>query len=127
MIDDHRTLPGHPRKSKVIAVRKALNRYGIRPTGGMAFRLNEIWRDAWEWALACSEWRGSRKQWPSDTEIASQYILLLLMEMRNNVALRLPFAARNEMGGKMPPAMIEAYRNKLPSADSQQPALTLEV
>ena len=31
MIDDHRTLPGYPRKSLVLKVRKALNRYGIRP------------------------------------------------------------------------------------------------
>jgi hypothetical protein len=123
MIDDHRTLPGNPRKSKVIAVRRALNHYGIRPTGGRAFRLNEIWRDAWTWAVACSTWRGGKRDWPTDTEIASQYIFLLLMEMRNSSQLQLPYAARSERGGKLPAPLIETY---LPMATTQQPLLAIE-
>ena len=42
MIDDHRTLPHYPRKSLVLAVRKQLNRYGIRPTGSLPTMLNQI-------------------------------------------------------------------------------------
>jgi hypothetical protein len=101
-----------------------LNRYGIRPTGGLNFRLNEIWRDAWTWAYACITWQGGRPVWPSDTEIASQYIFLLLMEMRNSVALRLPLEARIGTNGKMTSTMLETYRCKLPSATNLQPALT---
>ena len=108
MIDDHRTLPHFPRKSLVLAVRKQLNRYGIRPTGSLPTPLNQIWRDAWEWAAACryvgcdrpNSRRMNWNKWPTAREIAAQYVYLLLANMKSDFALSLPYAARS--GRKFP-------------------------
>ena len=114
MIDDHRTIPGGPRKSLVAKVRQALNRYGIRPYAPHT-DLNQIWRDAWTWAAECnsksaclltSERLRRRIEWPQPNEIASQYVFLLLAKMRNDIVLRLPWQARIK---GMPAAISAAY------------------
>ena len=82
---EQRDLPGWPKKRLVKQVRAHLWRYGIRPRG-------KPWRGAWSWAssIANSYFRTS---WPSSTEIATQYVLLLLVGMKECCALRLPYRA----------------------------------
>jgi hypothetical protein len=121
MIDDHRTLPHYPRKSLVLAVRKQLNRYGIRPTGSLPTTLNQIWRDAWEWAAACryvgcdrpNSRRLNWNKWPTAREIAAQYVYLLLANMQSDFALSLPYAARS--GRVIPAAIAARYEIPTPS------------
>ena len=85
MAEDH-TLPGWPKKKLVKDVRRHLWHYGIRPTKF------DTWRATWTWAeaIARSYWH---THWPSPSEIATQYILLLLVEMKNSCMLRLPYRA----------------------------------
>lgn len=95
---EHNELPGFPRKSLVKKVRSQLWRHlRCRP-----HRNDEAWRMTWEWARACADrWTFPRKgsrgpRWPSETEIASQYLLLALARMRESYQLRLPvFAAES--------------------------------
>jgi hypothetical protein len=42
-------------------------------------------------------------RWPSASEVSTQYILLLLVEMKSNFALRLPYRA-----GKVVPDQVRA-------------------
>ena len=85
MAEEH-SLPGWPRKKLVKEVRKHLSHYGIRP---VRF---EIWQATWAWAeaIAHSYWH---KHWPLPSEIATQYILLLLVEMKQSCMLKLPYRA----------------------------------
>lgn len=68
-------------------MRRHLSHYGIRPTK------TELWRAAWAWAdaIARSYWH---THWPLPSEIATQYILLLLVELKSNSMLRLPYRAQ---------------------------------
>jgi len=86
MAEEH-SLPGWPKKRLVKDVRRHLSHYGIRPTK------TELWRAAWSWAdaIARSYWH---THWPMASEIATQYILLLLVEMKSNSMLRLPYRAQ---------------------------------
>lgn len=81
-----RHLPSFPSKSLVVKVRRALNQYGIKPQ-------ERLWRLAWEWAADCT-FRNSlflkTKRWPSAHEIATQYLFVLIAEMRAKRNLRLP-------------------------------------
>jgi hypothetical protein len=83
---EDRSLPGWPKKKLVKEVRRHLWHYGIRPTKSM------IWRAAWTWAdaIARSYWH---VHWPLPSEIATQYILLLLAEMKSSSMLKLPYRA----------------------------------
>lgn len=85
MAEDH-SLPGWPKKKLVKDVRRHLWHYGIRP---VRF---DLWRATWAWAdkIARSYWR---THWPLPSEIGTQYILLLLVEMKGNCMLRLPYRA----------------------------------
>jgi hypothetical protein len=92
---EHNELPGRPPKSLLKKVRSVLWQYlRCRP-----HRTDSSWRMAWEWASACAVRDGSwirtksGKKWPLPSEIASQYLLLALAEMRQCHALRLPFRA----------------------------------
>lgn len=89
MAEDH-SLPGRPKKKLVKDVRRHLWHYGIRPTK------YDIWRATWAWAekIAHSYWR---THWPMPSEIASQYILLLLVEMKSSHMLRLPYRAADHI------------------------------
>ena len=93
---EERSLPGWPKKKLVKAVRSHLWHYGIRPT-----KLT-IWQATWAWAcaIARSYWH---THWPMASEIATQYILLLLVEMKSSYMLRLPYRA-----GKIVPAEVAA-------------------
>jgi hypothetical protein len=85
MAEDH-SLPGWPTKKLVKEVRRHLSHFGIRPIK------SEIWRATWAWAdaIARSYWHVS---WPLPSEIGSQYILLLLLDMKQSSMLRLPYRA----------------------------------
>jgi hypothetical protein len=83
---EDRTLPGWPKKKLVKDVRRHLAHYGIRPSCLSAWRTTWIWAEA----IACSYWR---THWPLPSEIASQYILLLLAEMKKSHMLNLPYRA----------------------------------
>lgn len=97
---EDRTLPGWPKKKLVKDVRRHLWHYGIRPVR------SDIWRATWAWAeaIARSYWR---THWPLPSEIGTQYILLLLVDMKQTCMLRLPYRA----GEQIPPevaAMLPA-------------------
>ncbi|MEQ8788434.1 MAG: hypothetical protein RIC55_19140 [Pirellulaceae bacterium] len=83
---EDRDLPGWPKKRLVKRVRSHLWRYGIRPKG-------EAWRAAWSWAYAIATSYYYRTTWPLSSEIATQYVLLLLAEMKRNRSLNLPYRA----------------------------------
>lgn len=87
-IAEERSLPGWPKKKLVKEVRSHLWHYGIRPTK------HDIWRAAWTWAsaIARSYWH---VHWPLPSEIGTQYILLLLAEMKESCMLRLPYRAQD--------------------------------
>lgn len=91
---DERSLPGWPTKKLVKDVRKHLLHYGIRPVR------DHLWRAAWTWAeaIARSYWR---THWPLPSEIATQYILLLLSDMKRSIGLRLPHRARQIIPGQV--------------------------
>jgi hypothetical protein len=84
---EERSLPGWPKRKLVKDVRRHLWHYGIRPTKFT------IWQATWAWAhaIAQSYWRTS---WPMASEIGTQYILLLLAEMKSSSMLRLPYRAQ---------------------------------
>ncbi len=91
---EERSLPGRPKKKLVKQVRSHLWHYGIRPT-----RFT-IWQATWAWAHAIAR-SYLHKSWPLPSEIATQYILLLLAEMKSS--LRLPYRA-----GEIIPAEVAA-------------------
>ena len=87
---EDRNLPGWPKKKLVKEVRSHLWHYGIRPTKFT------IWQATWTWAyaIARSYWH---VHWPLPTEIASQYLLLLLADMKSSCMLRLPYRAADHL------------------------------
>lgn len=93
---EERSLPGWPKKKLVKEVRRHLWQYGIRPSKFM------IWQATWAWAhaIAKSYWH---THWPMASEIATQYILLLLVEMKSSYMLRLPYRA-----GEIVPPQVAA-------------------
>jgi hypothetical protein len=103
---EERSLPGWPKKRLVKDVRRHLWRYGIRPTK------SDAWRATWAWAekIARSYWH---MHWPLPSEIGTQYILLILTEMKQSYMLRLPDRAKEHI----PPEVVAM----LPA--TQQPQL----
>jgi hypothetical protein len=87
---EDRNLPGWPKKKLVKEVRSHLWHYGIRPSKFT------IWQATWTWAhaIARSYWH---VHWPLPTEIASQYLLLLLADMKSSCMLRLPYRAAEQL------------------------------
>ena len=84
---EERTLPGWPKKKLVKEVRRHLSHYGIRPVK------YDIWQATWSWAHAIAR-SYFHIHWPLPSEIGTQYILLLLVEMQKSHLLRLPYRAR---------------------------------
>ena len=82
---ENRELPGWPKKRLVKEVRSHLWHYGIRPKG-------DAWRATWAWAAAIAR-SYYHTHWPIPSEIAAQYVLLLLAQMNESRSLRLPFRA----------------------------------
>ncbi len=89
MAEEH-SLPGWPKKRLVKDVRRHLWRYGIRPTR------SDLWRATWAWAekIGRSYWK---MHWPQAWEIGTQYILLLLIQMKENRSLSLPYRASDQI------------------------------
>lgn len=102
---EDRNLPGCPKKRLVKAVRSHLWTYGIRPKF-------TIWQATWTWANAIAN-SYYNITWPLPSEIASQYILLLLGEMRQHFALKLPYRA-----GKVVP---DEVRRLMPAHGENKP------
>ena len=97
---ENRTLPGWPKKKLVKSVRRHLANYGIRP-----IRL-QAWRTTWIWAeaIARSYWQ---THWPLASEIAAQYILLLLAEMKKTHMLNLPLRADTVLPSEAAAALLD--------------------
>jgi len=87
---EERSLPGWPKKRLVKDVRRHLSHYGIRPARPT------LWQAAWSWANAIAH-SYYHVHWPMPSEIATQYILLLLAEMQGSHLLRLPYRARESL------------------------------
>jgi hypothetical protein len=87
---EERSLPGWPKKRLVREVRRHLWHYGTRPTRFM------LWQATWNWAdeIASSYFH---KHWPLPSEIGTQYLLLLLSEMKGSCTLRLPYRAAEHL------------------------------
>ena len=62
-------------KKLVAEVRRRLSSYGIRPS------LPSLWRETWQWASQITN-SYVFPRWPLPSEIAAQYVLLLLLEMK---------------------------------------------
>jgi hypothetical protein len=87
---EEQLLPGWPKKRLVKAVKRSLALYGIRPTWPA------LWHETWAWAhkIASSYYRTC---WPIPSEIAAQYVVLLLHFMAEGRALKLPFRASEQI------------------------------
>jgi hypothetical protein len=96
MTCERNLLPGHPSAKLIALVRSILRRKGIRPPKDSA-----LWLATWQWAYAISLRQDAsmagivapalrkRCRWPRGNEVASQYVLLVLTEMRAEGDLRL--------------------------------------
>jgi hypothetical protein len=103
---ENRYLPGIPKQSLVKAVRAHLRGYGIRPKGDH----DPTWHLTWQWAAKIAKSYLWREHWPNSMEIATQYVLLLLCQMRQDQALKLPHRAAEQC----PPAVAEALGAQRP-------------
>ena len=108
---EDRDLPGWPKKRLVRDVKRSLHGYGI-VTGGRYVHVSRIWGQAWAWAADVArsyqrfDWalqKRYRERWPSASEIASQYILLLCAEMRESRFFKLPFRAKDFLPERLRP------------------------
>ena len=112
---EERSLPGWPKKKLVKEVRSHLWSYGIRPTKFT------IWRATWAWAdkIASSYWH---KHWPLPSEIATQYILLLLVEMKSSFMLKLPYRAGEHVPAEVAAMLPVAQRSGLLAIADARPS-----
>jgi hypothetical protein len=97
---EDRTLPGWPKKKLVKDVRRHLAHYGIWPTCLRAWRTTWIWAEA----VARSYWQTN---WPLASEIATQYILLLLADMKKSHMLHLPYRAETVLPAEAAAALLD--------------------
>lgn len=95
---EDRTLPGTPKKRDVLRVKRQLASFGIRPT------MPRLWYETWAWANEIA-WSYATKRWPLPNEIAAQYILLLMVEMKGQQALKLPYRAGEQVPEPMRPKL----------------------
>lgn len=86
---ESRDLPGWPKKKLVVQVRRQLASFGIRPS------LPRLWLETWQWASQITN-SYVFPRWPLLSEIAAQYMVLLLLEMQANHALKLPYRAAEQ-------------------------------
>lgn len=103
---EQRELPGFPKKRLVKLVRSILWCYGIRPKG-------EVWTATWRWAAAIAD-SYYHRSWPLASEIASQYVLLLLGQIQSGHGLKLSFRADK--------VMPDSVRGLLPASPVAFPA-----
>ncbi len=85
-------LPGSPRRRLVQSVRRRLRLYGIVPPR----HLTE-WHQTWEWAAKIANSYMYRPVWPTSYEIASQFMFLVLVKMREDSVLKLPPRAQSHV------------------------------
>ena len=121
MASERNSLPGGPSRNRVAQVRQSLRLWGIRP-----MKDSPLWIETWRWAWEVARSYNTlalpgipRHRWPLPSEIASQYVFLVLLGMRKT--LRLPFRA----GQHLTPFLqtkLEALGNK-----NGIPQLTLEL
>lgn len=113
-------LKGSPSKLLIRKVRRHLKGYGIIPTA-------KHWRLAWEWAalvansyqcddMMIGQFKARRPRWPSPSEIGAQYLALVLAEMRDMHALKLPYRAVDRCPIAARVALAPAY----PQAEPKQ-------
>lgn len=123
---EDRTLPGWPKKRLVKAVRRHLWHYGIRPQW-------RPWQATWSWASAIAN-SDYHTHWPLPSEIASQYVLLLLAQMNETRSLRLPYRASkvipDDVRRLLPttplPLIEHGKRQPTPATHLSIPSLTLK-
>lgn len=87
---EDRHLPGWPKKRLVRDVRRHLWSYGIRPTS------TKVWLETWAWANQITQ-SYVYPRWPLPSEIAAQFVALLLLDMNANRGLKLPHRAMEQM------------------------------
>jgi len=97
-----RDLPGWPKKKLVRDVRRHLATYGIQPTARFALTQRQ-WHLTWAWANGIAK-SYVFPRWPCAREIAAQYVLLLLAEMKSNHDLKLPY--RSFQSGIVPELLL---------------------
>ena len=114
---ENRDLPGMPKQKLVKDVRKWLRSFGIH-----AHSHSTLWLATWDWAAKIARSYVLRPQWPLPSEIAAQYVLLLLVEMHQARALKLPYRAaeqipdhiRDRLAAGVPVIGLPARIGKLP-------------
>lgn len=86
-----RTLSGHPSVPLVKSVKQLLWQYlRCKPLDTDA-----NWQQTWEWAAACRDrtaitwFSNQRVPWPSPSEIATQYLLLAMSQLRDDHQLNI--------------------------------------
>lgn len=112
---EERTLPGWPKKKLVRDVRRHLSHYGIRP---VKF---QIWNATWAWASAIAR-SYVYTHWPLPSEIGTQYILLLLVEMQNDRSLHLPYRANTVLPPELKALLASLQQPRLPVRGSDASA-----
>lgn len=108
MTTERNSLPGHPATWRIKAARRQLRQFGISPKP-------KLWYATWLWAHEVAGSYLMRKIWPTSGEVAAQYVVLLLVEMKQDATIHLPTRAtkripdivRTLLGGQ-PPAGLPA-------------------
>jgi len=111
---ESRNLPGWPKKKLVAQVRRQLASFGIRPS------LTRLWLETWQWASQITN-SYVYPRWPLPTEIASQYMVLLLLEMQANHALKLPYRAAEQQPESV--RLRLTGRRSFPLLEHEQPSI----
>ena len=127
---EEKNLPGWPTKSLVRKVKSVLWRYvRCRPQ-----ITDPLWRPTWEWADACRRRnelfdfsKRHRAKWPSDNEIATQYLVLAITEMKSCSDLRLPFHAAGQMTPAVTAILQDPVLKLISRRESAAGTLLLEV
>lgn len=101
---EDRWLPGWPKKRLVKDVRRHLRTYGIRP-------VDSVWQATWAWASAIAR-SYYRTLWPMPSEIAAQYVFLLLHQMRQYHNLKLPYRANDIVPEEVRQLVLSAESEK---------------
>ena len=111
MASERNSLPGGPSKNRIAQVRQSLRLWGIRPA-----KDSPLWIETWRWAWEVARSYNTlalpgipRHRWPLPSEIASQYVFLILLGMGKT--LRLPFRAGQHLTPFLQ-AKLEALGNK---------------
>jgi len=106
---EERTLPGWPKKRLVKNVRRQLASYGIRPSR------SSCWRATWSWAAAIAQ-SYYHEHWPLASEIATQYILLVLADIQDLGMLKLPYRATEAVPAEVAALLPDLKSNPLVKA-----------